>query len=82
MGLVAPWHVGSSRSGADPVSSALTGRFFTTEPPGESPDVFLKQITFGLIVLTLPEKPVHELSWFKEGSMSLTDTASQISCVS
>ena len=34
MGLVAPWPVGSSGPGIEPVSPALTGRFFTTEPPG------------------------------------------------
>ena len=31
-GLVAVWHVGSSR--IEPGSPALAGRFFTTEPPG------------------------------------------------
>ena len=31
--LVAPWHVGLPRPGVKCVSSALAGRFFTTEPP-------------------------------------------------
>ena len=30
-------HVGSSRPGTEHVSSALAGRFFTTEPPGKPP---------------------------------------------
>ena len=37
MGLVAPWHVGSSRTGLEPVSTALAGRLPTTAPPGKSP---------------------------------------------
>ena len=35
MGLVAPWHVGSSWIRHRPVSPALAGGFFTTEPPGK-----------------------------------------------
>ena len=35
MGSVAPWHVGSSWIGHRPVSPALAGGFFTTEPPGK-----------------------------------------------
>ena len=30
-----PWHVESSGSGIEPVSSELAGEFFTTEPPGK-----------------------------------------------
>ena len=32
MGLVALWHVDLPRSGIEPLSPALAGRFFTTEP--------------------------------------------------
>ena len=39
-GLVAPWHVGSSWTGIEPVSPALAGGFLTTGPPG-SPVSFL-----------------------------------------
>ena len=35
-GLVAPWHVGSSGTGIEPVSPALAGGFLTTGPPGKS----------------------------------------------
>ena len=36
MGLVAPRHVGSSRTRGDlPMSPALAGGFLTTEPPGK-----------------------------------------------
>ena len=35
-GLVIPWHVGSSRSGLEPMSPAFAGGFFTTEPPGKT----------------------------------------------
>ena len=38
MGLVAPWHL---RSGIEPVSPALAGRFSTPEPPGKPSDEFL-----------------------------------------
>ena len=34
-GLVAPWHVGSSRIRLEPASSASADGFFTTEPPGK-----------------------------------------------
>ena len=38
-------HVGSSRiSGTEPMSPALAGRFFTTEPFGKPNKTFLKQI--------------------------------------
>ena len=37
-GLVAPRHVGSSRTGLEPMSPALAGRFLTTAPPEKSPD--------------------------------------------
>ena len=68
------------------MSPALADGFLTTVPPGK-PQMFLKQITFALIVLSLPEKPeplvfhllCQVLSWFKEVSMSLTDTASKSS---
>ena len=33
-GLVAPWQVGSSRTGIEPVSPAAAGGFFTTEHQG------------------------------------------------
>ena len=36
MGLVAPWHVGSSWTGIEPMSPALAGGFLTTAPPGKS----------------------------------------------
>ena len=35
MGLVAPQHVGSSRTGDRTLSPALAGGFFTAEPPGK-----------------------------------------------
>ena len=35
-GSVALWHVGSSQPGIEPWTTALTGRFLTTGPPGES----------------------------------------------
>ena len=35
MGLVVPRHVGSSQTGVEPVSPAMAGGFFTTEPPGK-----------------------------------------------
>ena len=34
-GLIAPRHVGLPGSGIEPVSAALSGGFFTTEPPGK-----------------------------------------------
>ena len=36
MGLVAPQFVYSSQTGTEPMSPALAGRFFTTEPPGKA----------------------------------------------
>ena len=36
MGFLAPQHVGSSRPGIKPMSSALVGGFLTTGPPGKS----------------------------------------------
>ena len=36
MGLVAPRHVGFSRTRIEPVSPALAGGFLTTVPPGKS----------------------------------------------
>jgi len=43
MGLVAAQHVGSSwTKGIEPVSPALAGGFFTTEPPGK-PSFSLKK---------------------------------------
>ena len=35
LGLVAPRHVGLPRSGIEPMTAALAGRFFTTVPPGK-----------------------------------------------
>ena len=35
MGLVALQHVESSEPGIEPMSLALPGRFFTSEPPGK-----------------------------------------------
>lgn len=54
------------------------------------PDVFLKQITFALILLALPEELgllfchllFQVLSWFKGVSMSLPDIASKSSYMS
>ena len=40
MGLVAPRHVGSSRSRDHPMSPALAGRFFTTESPRKPLNLF------------------------------------------
>ena len=44
MELVAPWHVGSLGSGIEPVPPALTGGFFTTEPPGKSGEGLLESV--------------------------------------
>jgi len=35
MGLLTPGHVGSSRTGIEPMSPALAGRFFTSESLGK-----------------------------------------------
>ena len=35
-GLVAPWHVGSSRTRIEPVFPALAGGLLITGPPGKS----------------------------------------------
>ena len=43
-GLVAPRHVEFSRPGIEPLSSALTGGFFTTEPPGKFLSSFLSRL--------------------------------------
>ena len=40
MGLVAPWHVRSSRTRARTVSPALAGGFLTMVPPGQSQSYF------------------------------------------
>ena len=37
IGLVSPWHVGSSRPGNESVSLALAGRFLSTIPLGKFP---------------------------------------------
>ena len=42
MGLVAVRHVGSSRPGIKPMSSALAGGFLTIEPPGNPCRLILK----------------------------------------
>ena len=44
MGLAAPRHVGSFR--IKPMSAALVGGFFTTEPPGKPELVFLPLVTY------------------------------------
>ena len=36
MGLVAPWHVGSSGPGVEPMSPTVAGGFLATGPPGKS----------------------------------------------
>ena len=41
VGLVALRPVGTSGSGIKPVSPELAGGFFTTEPPGKPPGLFL-----------------------------------------
>ena len=38
LGSVALQHVAAPRSGIEPVSPALAGKFFTTEPPGKPPN--------------------------------------------
>ena len=43
---VVPWHVGSSQTRVGPVSLALAGGLFTTEPPGKLPE--------------LPDLKIHE----------------------
>ena len=45
-GLVAPWQVGSPRSGTEPVSPALAGRFFTTDHRRASHHFFRSRVTF------------------------------------
>ena len=40
-GLVAPWHVGSSWTRDRTLSSAVAGRFFTTETPGKLQRIIL-----------------------------------------
>ena len=47
-GLKAPWHVGSCGSGIEPRSSALAGRFSTTEPPRKAPSTVLYPTTLNL----------------------------------
>ena len=37
-------------SGIEPGSSALAGRFFTTEPPGKPPTITLKNTDCGYLV--------------------------------
>ena len=45
-GTVPPWHVESSQTGIKPVSPALAGGFFTTEPPWNPPLQLLDHPTF------------------------------------
>jgi len=45
-GLVVPQHLGSSQSVLEPVSPALAGRFFTTEPPRKPPSAFYNDLSF------------------------------------
>ena len=53
--LIALRHVGSFRSGIEPMSPVLAGRFFTTEPPGK-PHIF-KNYQF---ILILPNQIQHQ----------------------
>ena len=63
-GSVAPRYVGSSRSGIKPVSPALAGGFFTTEPPGR-PSVQFSSVAQSCLTLWdpmdcgTPGLPVH-----------------------
>ena len=50
MGLVAPRHVGSSRSRDHPMSPALAGRFFTTESPRKPLNLFFFKLTYLVVV--------------------------------
>ena len=42
MGSFAPWHVGSSGPGIEPMFPVLAGEFLTTRPPGTPNTCFLK----------------------------------------
>ena len=66
IGLVALWHVGSPRSGVEPVSPASAGGFFATEPPGRPPGLSLEfykplMVSVGPFSLRLitPSLPKH-----------------------
>ena len=50
-GLVAPWHVGSSRTGLQPMSPALAGGCPSTVPPGKSSYDILKKAKLKICVL-------------------------------
>ena len=65
-GLTAPWSVGSTGSGVEPVSLALAGGFFTSEPPGKPSDML--HILFS--------KKENGSSWWSNGSSGLNDLSS------
>ena len=50
-GLVAPWHVGSSQTGLQPMSPALAGRFSSIVLPGKSSYGILKKAKLKICVL-------------------------------
>ena len=58
MSFVAPWRVGSSQTRIKPVSSALAGRFFTTEPPGSPLSIYFL-IYFFLHGASLSPHPLY-----------------------
>ena len=48
MGFIALRHVGSSKIKTEPMSSALAGGFFTTEPPGKTPYCYLLEFAVSI----------------------------------
>ena len=48
MGFIALRHVGSSKIKIEPMSSALAGEFFTTEPPGKIPYCYLLEFAVSI----------------------------------
>ena len=56
-GLVAPWHVGSSRPGLKPMSPAFAGGFPTTAPPGKPSMMII--IMFTLNIYCMDSGPDH-----------------------
>lgn len=61
--LAALWHVGSPRSGTKPMSPALTGGLFATEPPEKPRKVFLIEIYVPYNIVLVSGVPHSDLTF-------------------
>ena len=74
-GLIAPWHVGSSRTRDHPMSPSLAGRFFTTESPRKPLNLFFFFINsliwlWWVLVVACGLLSSCEAAWAQMGSIA------------